>query len=222
VFPSKKSTIVSANSPTTGAANSATTANASGTADAADLGAEPGERAPLATGGLAVGFEVLRSRAVGWTVFGLVAGTLLVVMMGTVAQWIGAILIAVGVYSAWALARTYLFPTQKITVDDDGVSLPRGQCTNSVDRRPLADVTAVYFLRRSVPWTRAAPVLVVEAGGRAYTYPRDWFVNEAEQRQIIHAILGRIRPDAISGLSGGTDRPKPVKAPKPPPPRISL
>ena len=46
-------------------------------------------------------------------------------------------------------------------------------------RVALDRVSAAYFLRRSVPWTRAAPVLVIEADDTAYAYPRDWFVNEA-------------------------------------------
>jgi hypothetical protein len=134
-------------------------------------------------------------------VFGIATGTLLLVLMGTVAQWLGAVLVGIGVISAWVLARTYLFPAATIVVNDEGVALPRGKCTRAVDRAPLREVTAAYFLRRSASWTRAAPVLVIEAAGKAYAYPRDWFANEAEQRRIIHAILGRIRPDAIAGIA---------------------
>lgn len=199
---------MSGSSPTTGAAKAEaeTAVEAPAKPDGKPAAAERAE------GRLAVAFEILRGRSAGWAVFGLVAGVLLIVMMGTVAQWLGAILIAIGLFAAWGLARTFLFPVGTIIVDDDGVSLPRGQCTRAVDRKPLTDVTAAYFLRRSVPWTRAAPVLVIEAAGKAYTYPRDWFVNEAEQRQIIHAILGRIRPDAISGVpTQPTERPKDPK-----------
>jgi hypothetical protein len=176
---------VSGSSPTTGAAKADSAAHVEG-------------------GRLAVMFEILRGRSAGWAIFGLAAGSLLIAMMGTVAQWLGVILIGVGAFAAWSLIRTFVFPAGTIVVDDDGVSLPRGQCTKAVDRRPLAEVTAAYFLRRSVPWTRAAPVLVIEAAGKAYAYPRDWFVNEAEQRQIIHAILGRIRPEAMSGVPATT------------------
>jgi hypothetical protein len=188
---------VSGSSPTTGAAKADQAAKPrAGGGDAED------RRAPQAeTGRLAVGFEILRGRSAGWAVFGLVAGVLLIAKMGTVAQWLGGFLVVIGALAAWTLTRTFVFPAGTIVVDDDGVSLPRGQCTRAIDRRPLREVTAAYFLRRSVPWTRAAPVLVIEAAGRAYAYPRDWFVNEAEQRQIIHAILGRIRPDAVSGVS---------------------
>ena len=53
------------------------------------------------------------------------------------------------------------------------------------------DVTAVYFLRRSVPWNRSAPVLIVELGARAMAFPRDWFASEADQRHVIHALLAK-------------------------------
>lgn len=203
---------MSGSSPTTGVAKADRAA-------AADAEARP---ARAEGGRLSVGFEILRGRSAGWAIFGLLAGTLLIVMMGTVAQWVGAVLILVGALAAWSLIRTFVFPPGAIIVDDDGVSLPRGQCTRAIDRKPLSEVTAAYFLRRSVPWTRAAPVLVIEAAGKAYTYPRDWFVNEAEQRQIIHAILGRIRPDAVSGVSATPAERKADDGAKlkPPPPRV--
>jgi hypothetical protein len=176
--------------------------------------ADGGNGAPVAAEGrLAIVFEILRGRSMGWAIFGIVAGTLLVVMMGTVAQWLGAILIGVGVLAAWSLLRTYLFPPGRIVVDDDGVTLPRGHCTRAVERVGLGDVTAAYFLRRSVPWTRAAPVLIIEAAGKAYAYPRDWFVNEAEQRKVIHAILGRIKPEAVAGVSATPARRDETPAP---------
>lgn len=63
------------------------------------------------------------------------------------------------------------------------------------------DVTAAYFLRRSVPWNQAAPVLVVELGAKAMLFPRDWFASEADQRHVIHALLRDkpdVKPDAKS------------------------
>jgi hypothetical protein len=58
---------------------------------------------------------------------------------------------------------------------------------NPFDVKP-SEVTAVYFLRRSVPLYHAAPVLVVELGSRAILYPRDWFATEADQRHVVHAL----------------------------------
>jgi hypothetical protein len=176
-----------------------TSSRSSGAATKSRAAAGAGETATRTAddGRLAVGLEVLRGRTAWWTAFGVIAGVFLIVMMGAVAQWVGAVLIAIGAISGWSLARTFLYPAGTIVVDDDAVSLPRGLCTRKIDNHPIKTVTAAYFLRRSVPWTRAAPVLVIEAAGQAYTYPRDWFVNEAAQRQVIHAILGRIRPEAV-------------------------
>jgi hypothetical protein len=82
-----------------------------------------------------------------------------------------------------------------IEVTSSGVSLPRGLCTNKPVKVAHNDVTAVYMLRRSVPWHRAAPVLVVELGAKAMIYPRDWFASEADQRAIITALVGdRLKP----------------------------
>jgi len=123
--------------------------------------------------------------------------------LGTVAVWGGVALVATGVYHAWNLAQTYLNPPGTIIVTDREVSLPRGVCVP----RPVVvkpqDITAVYFLRRSVPWNRAAPVLVIEMGAKAMAFPRDWFSSEADQRHIIRALLrdkpGGDKPAATAG-----------------------
>ena len=133
--------------------------------------------------------EVSRQRAIGWTIFGLVLGGLLIRGLGTVGVWAGIALVATGVYHAWQLVQTLLHPPGTIAISDREISLPRGLCLP----RPVVvaprDITAVYFLRRSVPWNRAAPVLVIELGPRAMAFPRDWFASEADQRHVIHAVL---------------------------------
>ena len=65
---------------------------------------------------------------------------------------------------------------------------PRGLCRGAPSKLRRADVSAVYFLRRAVPWTQAAPVLVVEAKGEAFIYPRDWFDSESDQRRIVDEL----------------------------------
>ena len=123
------------------------------------------------------------------------------------AVWAGVALVATGAYHAWNLAQTYLNPPGTIIVTDREVSLPRGLCVP----RPVVvkpqDITAVYFLRRSVPWNRAAPVLVIEMGAKAMAFPRDWFSSEADQRHIIRALL-RDKPDAAAPAAiAGDDKP---------------
>lgn len=123
------------------------------------------------------------------TVFGLVVGSLLIWKLGTVGVWVGVVLIVVGLFRAWELAQTFLYPPGTIEVTDSHVVLPRGLCMPRPVKVAPRDVTAVYFLRRSVPWNKSAPVLVVELGDRAMAYPRDWFASEADQRHVIHALL---------------------------------
>jgi hypothetical protein len=131
---------------------------------------------------------VSRQRAASWAVFGVIIGALLVWKLGTVGVWGGWLLIAIGLFRAYQLVQTFLHPAGKIVVSDKEVVLPRGLHRSHPVKVPPADVTAVYFLRRSVPWNRSAPVLIVELGDRAMAFPRDWFASEADQRHVVHAL----------------------------------
>jgi hypothetical protein len=163
--------------------------------------ARPDEAAKEATppknaaGGLSIELEVSRNRFAGWTIFGLIFGALLIWKLGTVGKWVGVVLVVLGALRGWQLLQTFLHAPGTIVVGDDEVVLPRGLCMPRPLRVPPKDVTAVYFLRRSVPWNRSAPVLVVELGPKAMAFPRDWFASEADQRHIIHALL-RVREGA--------------------------
>ena len=131
-----------------------------------------------------------RQRAAGWAVFGVIIGALLVWKLGTVGVWGGYVLIAIGLYRAFQLVQSYRNPPGTIIVTSKEVQLPRGVHMTKPLVVPPTEITAVYFLRRSVPWNRHAPVLVVELGQRALAYPRDWFGSEADQRRVVHALLG--------------------------------
>jgi hypothetical protein len=136
-----------------------------------------------------IGLEVSRQRSASWTIFGLVLGALLIWKLGTVGVWAGVALMATGAFHAWQLVQTYRYPPGTIVVSDNEVSLPRGLCMpDPVVVSPQA-ITAVYFLRRSVPWNHASPVLIIELGNKAMAFPRDWFASEAEQRHVVHALL---------------------------------
>ena len=145
--------------------------------------------------------EVSRSRSVGWTIFGIIFGGLLIWQLGTVGVWAGFVLVAMGIYHAWRLVQTFLNPPGTIIVSDREVSLPRGLCMSRPVVAKPQDVTAVYFLRRSVPWNHAAPVLVVELGAKAMAFPRDWFASEADQRHIIHALLSKTTTGATPAVA---------------------
>jgi hypothetical protein len=142
-------------------------------------------------GSTEIELEASRQRLIGWTVFGIIVGLLLILKLGTVGVWVGFVLVALGVYRGWQLAQTFMYPPGTIVVSEKKVSLPRGLCLpRPLEVEPSA-VTAAYFLRRSVPWNRSAPVLVVELGTKAMAFPRDWFASEADQRHVIHALMRR-------------------------------
>ena len=147
---------------------------------------------------LEIALEHMRYRHGAWMGFGLVTGALLLWKLGTVGKWVGVVLIGIGVVAAYSFVRTLLFPAGTIAVGDDGVALPRGLCKGDPEKMPITEVKHAYLLRRSVPWTRAAPVLVIEARGKAFTYPRDWFVTEADQRRIVRELHAR-------GVGAGED-----------------
>ncbi len=148
--------------------------------------------------------EVSRQRAASMTAFGLIVGALLIWKLGTVGVWAGVMLIVVGAFRAWELVQSFLYPAGTIKITESQVSLPRGLSMPRPVQVDPADVTAVYFLRRSVPWNRSAPVLVVEIGDRAMAFPRDWFASEADQRHVIHALM-RSKPGEMTAKPDGDD-----------------
>ncbi|MEO8706501.1 MAG: hypothetical protein ABI867_41130 [Kofleriaceae bacterium] len=157
--------------------------------------AEPSKR--RGSGDVEIELEVSRQRAVGWTIFGTIVGSLLIWKLGTVGVWAGVALILIGLFRAWQLVQTFLHPPGKIIVTEREVTLPRGLCLPRPIKVAPSAVTAVYFLRRSVPWNRSAPVLVVELGPKAMAFPRDWFASEADQRHVVHALM-RNRPETVA------------------------
>jgi len=135
-----------------------------------------------------------RQRIAGWAIGGTIVGILLILELGTVAVWGGFVLVAIGLFRSFQLAQTFMRPAGTIVVSDKEVSLPRGlHTTNPLVVAPK-DITAVYFLRRSVPWNRSAPVLIIEVGDKAMVFPRDWFASEADQRHVVHALLAQRTP----------------------------
>ena len=153
--------------------------------------------------------EHSRQREIAWAIGGTIGGLLLVLKLGTVGVWAGYALIAYGLYKAYLLVMSFVNPAGTIVVTDKKVSLPRGLHRGNPLEVPPTNVTAVYFLRRSVPWNRSAPVLVIELGDKAMPYPRDWFASEADQRHIVHALL-RNRSTGVSAAQARPGEPGPV------------
>ncbi|MDX2087291.1 MAG: hypothetical protein SFX73_05555 [Kofleriaceae bacterium] len=144
---------------------------------------------------------VSRARTAGWAAFGVLFGALLAWKLGTVAMWVGIVLMTVGGFRIWEVVQSFIHPPGTIIVTDSQVTLPRGLSLGKPLEVAPSDVTAVYFLRRSVPWNRSAPVLVVELGAQAIAYPRDWFASEADQRHVVHALMRGIAEEPTKASS---------------------
>src|SRR4051794_951746 len=108
-------------------------------------GAEPEK--PTRT---AVSLEPSRQRQIVWAIGGTIGGILLVMKLGTVGVWSGYVLIALGLFRAYQLVMSFVNPAGTIEVTDSKVVLPRGLPRSNPLVVTPKDVTAVYFLRRSV------------------------------------------------------------------------
>lgn len=136
-----------------------------------------------------VSLQHARNHHLRWVVLGLVFGGLCVTQLGTLGQMVGVVLLALAAWAAFRVIQTLRHPPGTIVVDGDRVVLPRGLCVGDPLEVTRGAVTASYLLRKSVAWHQAAPVLVVETGGKVIAYPRDWFAGESDQRRILDALL---------------------------------
>lgn len=141
---------------------------------------------------LQVKLQHARWRHFGWAAVCLAGGVFLLLRLGFVGKLIGAALVAGGGVAAWHFLLTFLHEAGTIRLAEQMLLLPRGLCLGKPAEIPLAEVRHAFFLRRAVPWTRTGPVLVIEAGQRAYTYPRDWFASDSDPRRMAAAINRRI------------------------------
>jgi hypothetical protein len=177
-----------------------------GSADGEPAAAEPADE-PAAGDALEIELEAPLQRAIGWTIGGIIVGALLIWKLGTVGKWGGAALILTGLYHAWHLIAGLRNPPGTIVVGPTEVSLPRGLSMSRPVRVKPAEITAVYFLRRSVPWNHVSPVLVVELGATAMAFPNNWFASEADQRRVVHALLRHLPSAAKAKAKAGDAEP---------------
>ena len=136
-----------------------------------------------------------RTRHLGWVLVGAIAGALLLWKLGAVGKALGIFLVGMSAANLWRFTRTLLHPAGRIELGEDAVSLPDGLCRGHAHTIPYERVRHAFFLRRAVPWTRTGPLLVVETDERTFTYPRDWFASDSDQRRIALALnrrLGRL------------------------------
>lgn len=148
------------------------------------------DEAAKPTGAVAIELVHARNHHLRWVVLGLVLGALCVTQLGTLGQLAGVVLLVLAAWAAFRVVQTLRHPPGTLVVDGDRVTLPRGLCVGEPLDVKRDAVTASYMLRKAVAWHQAAPVLVVETGGKVIAYPRDWFASEADQRRVLDALLG--------------------------------
>jgi hypothetical protein len=133
-----------------------------------------------------------RRSHLSWMLICLVLGALLLWKLAIIGKILGVVFLVVAVLAARRLLRTLLNEPGIICVDREQLILPLGLCRGSSREFSFADVRHAFFLRRAVPWTRAGPILIVEADDAIFSYPRDWFASEADQRSVLEAINERL------------------------------
>jgi hypothetical protein len=141
-----------------------------------------------------VKLEHARWRHAGWVGLGIVLGAVLVWKLGTVGKGVGVLLIGVGLYNVRAFVLTIIHSPGTIRIDGDQAELPRGLCRGVPVTVPISLIRHAFFLRRAVPWTRSGPLLVIETADRVFTYPREWFASDSDQRRVavlLNRRLGR-------------------------------
>lgn len=135
-----------------------------------------------------------RWRHFAWALVGLGLGVLLALRLQGWIKVFSLLALLPGLSAGMAFARTLLHPPGTIRLQGDQLELTPRLCSGATVAMPIAEVRSAYLLRRALPWTTAAPVLVVETGRGVFEYPRDWFVSESDQRKIATALnrgLGR-------------------------------
>jgi len=142
-----------------------------------------------------VEFEHGRWRHMGWALVSAGLGVLLLWKLGVVGKAVGIILLGVSALHLFRFARTLFHAAGRIEVRDDTIDLPAGLCRKGSHAVPFDQVRHAFFLRRAVPWSSTGLILVIETGDRVFTYPRDWFSSDSDQRRVALALnrrLGRL------------------------------
>jgi len=139
-----------------------------------------------------VALEHGRWRHFGWLAVGVGLGAFLVWRLGTVGKGLGVVLLILGAVNLVRFARTLVRSAGAIAVGTDGVVLPVGLCSGQTHKVGYGGIRHAFFLRRAVPWTRTGPILIIETERGTFTYPRDWFTSDSDQRRIASAIHRRL------------------------------
>ncbi|MCP4446472.1 MAG: hypothetical protein GY811_14170 [Myxococcales bacterium] len=139
-----------------------------------------------------------RGRHLGWVLFGGIAGGLLLWRFGSIGQALGLLLLAIAIQQGYRLAQTVLHAAGTFQVDGENVLVPTGLCSGAELKLQRSQIDHVFFLRRSVPWTQAGPLLIIETEGKSYSFPRDWFASDSDQRRVEMALNRQLKLNAAA------------------------
>jgi hypothetical protein len=157
---------------------------------------EEGSKSPARPIPIEIQLEHGRGRHLGWVLFGVVAGSLFLLKLGFIGQFLGAALIFIALLQGAEAIRTFLHAPGTFRVTDETIELPTRLCSGKQLTLSSEQLQHAFFLRRSVPWTQAGPILVVEAEDKAYSFPRDWFASDSDQRRVAMALNHRLSSTA--------------------------
>lgn len=150
-------------------------------------------RGKRADGPMEIELVHARSSHLGWLIFGVLVGGLLLWKLAFIGKLVGFILLVVGGIAGRSFLLTMINAPGTFRLDDDKLEMPDGLCRGKTVTVEVDKVRHAFFLRRAVPWTRAGPVLIIEAGDHALAYPRDWFSSDADQQRLLEALTPHTR-----------------------------
>jgi len=148
----------------------------------------------------ATGFEIdllhARNSHLGWLLFGLFVGGLLLWKLAFVGKLVGFILLVTAGVAGRSFLLTVLNAPGTFKADKERIEVPQGLCRGKTVTFEYAQIKHAFFLRRAVPWTRAGPILIIEAEDHVLAYPRDWFSSDADQQRILDLLTDHAGKEA--------------------------
>ena len=108
--------------------------------------------------------------------------------LGTIGQVLGILFAISAVFQGLRLARILRHRPGTFNVSSSEIHMPTGLCSGETLTLSDGQLQHAFFIRKTVPWTQAGPVLVVEADDKAYSFPRDWFASDSDQLRVARAM----------------------------------
>ncbi len=143
----------------------------------------------------ATGWEIelvhARNAHLGWLIFGVVVGGLLLWKLAFVGKLVGFVLLIIAGFAGRSFLLTVLNAPGTFKAEKQRIVVPQGLCKGKTVTFEYAQIKHAFFLRRAVPWTRAGPILIIEAENHALAYPRDWFSSDADQQRVLDLLTAR-------------------------------